>query len=153
MSDSRKELIIQNVISTIASITKSNGYENDIPAERIFRARSEVNVVAFPSVFVFEGDEIVVEREMAGEATRVYKDLEIQIVVLCSGYVDLAQKINLLEGEIVRAMISASDRGGYAEYTEETGSIPFYNEGENIGGRTQTFNVRYGHRESNPFTA
>jgi hypothetical protein len=118
----------------------------------VFRARASGDVVNFPSVYIYEGDEIIDSRELLGSSTKIIKDMEVMIVVFVSDYSDLAIEINSLEADITKAIMVDSTRGGYAQYTEQAGSSAFFLEGENIGGRTIVLTIRYEHKESDPYT-
>jgi len=153
MTSSIREHIIDNLITAIKTVKKSAGYDNDISDGRVFRAAASVDTNAFPSVYVFEGDELIVEREHAGSATRIFKDMDVLVEVWVSDYDDLSVTINSIEADVIKAIMADTTRGGYAVTTEQTGSTPFFLDGSNIGGRIISFNIRYGHRESDPYTA
>ena len=153
MATSIREYIMDDLIADIKTVKKVNGYDNDISDGRVFRASASVDTNAFPSVYVFEGDESIVEREYSGSNTHVVKDMEVLVEVWDSSYDDLAGLINSIEADVIKAILADSTRGGYAIVTEQTGSTPFFVESENIGGRIISFNIRYEHKEIDPYTA
>ena len=65
--------------------------------------------------------------------------------------INLAQAINSLEADIVKAIMADTTRGGYAETTEVVGSSPFFWEDSSIGGRIIIFSVIYEVKESDPY--
>ncbi len=152
MATSIREYIMDNLIASIRNVKKANGYDNDVSDERVFRASPSVDTNAFPSVYVFEGDEMIVEREMFGSNTKVIKDMEVLVEVWDSSYDDIAERINSLEADTIKAIMADSTRGGYASYTEQTGSTPFFIDNNNIGGRIIAFTIRYEHKELDPYS-
>lgn len=153
MSTSIREYIMLNVVACVKNVKGHNGYDNDIDDERVYRSSASVDTDLFPTVYVFEGDETVIEREIQGTATSVIKDMDVLVEVWQSSFDNLAQKINSLEADIIKAVMADSDRGGYAMLTEQTGSTPFFYGDENTGGRIISFNIRYEHKETDPYTA
>ena len=152
MATSIREYIIQNLQTAIRTVRKSNSYDNDIDSSSVYRAVASGDVTKFPSVYIYEADESIYGREINGSNTQVIKDMEVLIVVFISDYGALATEINSIEADVVKAVMVDSTRGGYAEYTEQVGSAPFLLDGISIGGRTISVNVRYAHKEIDPYT-
>jgi hypothetical protein len=152
MSTSIRELIIQNIQTSVRNVRKSNGYDNDLPSGSVHRALASINNMVFPCVMIFEGDEKIVEREYSGTNTKVVKDFDITIEILTTDWENLSTTVNSLEADVLKAIMADTTRNSYALTTEEQGSNPFFQEGTDIGGRALSIKVRYLHKETDPYT-
>lgn len=151
MATSIRELIIQNLQTAIKQVKRKNDYENDIESALVYRATNAVNTTMFPSVYIFEGDERVEEREV-GSDPFVIKEMDVTVEFWMKEFENLATKVNSLEADITKAIMEDCTRGGYAMGQDVDSSIPFFQEEQNVGGRILTFSIRYVVKEIDPYT-
>ena len=152
MSDSVKEQIMKQIVSTIKTITKKAGYQFDIEDDAVIRGGSAEDVDLYPSVYLYTGDEAVADREQSSSPT-LHQDLIVNLEMWASDADELDTVVNNLEADIIKALFVDTTRNGLAQMTEVLSSTAtFYGDGQNSGARILTINVRYLVRERNPYS-
>jgi hypothetical protein len=119
---SRRENILENIRTTLASITTGNGYNTDIVKVTRAVRRPDLRIVDFtdnPQAFVIDGPEALVEMTNKHMAAIVGKDdggLLVEIYVIMSS--SSSTTINALIEDVKKAIYADTTRGGYAIHTK-----------------------------------
>lgn len=122
MADPKKELIAQNLVTTLQGILKTGGYYTDA-GQWVSRRRVPLqtwNTSHGTELFLLVGPEVKAE----GCLGATYKSV-VRFGVL--GYVsdqEPERQVMLLEADIKKAVLTDVTRGGYAQATELADSGP-----------------------------
>ena len=153
MTDSIREQIIQNFQTSLRNVRKINGYQFDLDYSSVKRGDTlSVDTDVLPAIYIFEGDERIIDREHAGRDSLIL-ELDVNIEIWCSDADNLSRTAKNLEADIVKAVMADYTRGGLAMYTERLGTTPFFIEGSAVGGRIASFFVRYEALEHDPYNS
>ena len=112
----KREMILENIVSTLTGITKENGYDFDMKyVTREWNEYHNLKQKQYPATIVVwteEGDE-----PAGANATYILSRLK----VLLRGYIkaskNLEKKLNEYVDNVIIAMEKDSTRGGHANYT------------------------------------
>jgi len=149
MSDSVREDVIQNLVTTLQGVTKTAGY--NITINRVERIKMVgLDIREFPTVLVIPADEVKEQSPSDKYTCRLAVTLECWI----QEYGDVSAQVNILLADIEKALMVDHTRGGVAVDTKLLGNSAFYNEvNKPYGGVEIRIEVHYRHKFSDPYTA
>lgn len=127
MANPIRELIYDDVLTTLATILVSNGYSTDVRSV-IGEGKSILNVDEYPAVIVFDlGD---VKRWIIRNV--VENRMTLKLRCLTHDYVEASKIETLLRlvADVEKAMQVDETRGGYAVSTDFVQGTPSLNEDE-----------------------
>jgi hypothetical protein len=124
MADPRKELIAQNLLTTLKTILKTGGFYTDAG---VWASRRRIPLTTWngshdEEVFLLVGPEV---QDTSGNCLGGNHKANVRFGVL--GYVhdqEPERKLILLEADIKKAVLTDVNRGGYADKTEIADSGP-----------------------------
>ena len=144
MADTIKEKILDNIDATLQTITKANGYNNDI--ESVQRWSQEgPSLVDVPAAVIVTG-----HRDGKPEPNpKTSNVLEVFIEIWVRNATD--EILNSLEGDVEKALMQDYTRGGYADDTNVLGSDPFEGTvGNPHAGIEILLGIKYKHLQTDP---
>lgn len=152
VTDSVLEDIAQNVLTTLATVTTSNDYENTLTVSRLAAAPM---IPDDNRVYVFQG---VTTKQTA--PVRHYQWLQQFVAVAYvieadSSSTPIDSRLNSIVGDIGKALMIDPTRGGFAIDTIIEGAEPFLEDdgGMVYHGTRVVFDVSYKTLDTNPFSA
>jgi hypothetical protein len=146
---SRRELILQNIETTLNTISVENGYE--VTLLRVARVPSSpFDNALFPCVMILDQGE---DKEEGIPVNKTTCTLKIEIVFWNDEYVDMSTKAIQIQSSIEKAMKVDNLRGGYA-YDTKVISNSFLVEEEHfpLGGGTIMYEIYYRHALGDPYS-
>lgn len=153
-----RELIIQNIKTTLESITTSNGYNFDVKeVKRLMNVPQKEN--AYPVIYIQEGlpeggEEVVTpgRGKVLGKTTRILTT-KLSFWLRDSNRANRPTQANLLLADIHKAMTVDVQRGGNAINTSETANILWLEENsDHLAGGKVEFEIEYRHKEGDPYS-
>lgn len=150
MSDSIRELILENIKTTLQGITVAAGY--NYTAATVERWQQKGNSTSLsPHIIIHSGP----ETKTPGPDPQTECDLSI---IVEAGYrqddTDTTVSdtiVSRLLADIEKALTQDHTRGGYAEETKISGNIPFeYVDGQPRFGIMVQVEIKYAHKYSDP---
>lgn len=127
MRDTVRELILQDIVTTLKGIKTADGYNFDVVDVERSRTSPLADTAEFPQIFVYEMSEAD-----ALEGTNLPGKF-LAIVLQCwvkSGDNDLSKQVNALLADVDVAINKDTTRGGKAVDTSITESVVFIDAGE-----------------------
>ncbi|MCK9555013.1 hypothetical protein M0R36_04250 [bacterium] len=152
MNETVREKILQNLKTTLESITTDNGYNFDFNADTVQRWSMHGNsLVDVPTVILSPGD----EEEKGGTLPYIQCELTVYLDVFFinneSDSIVTDTYLNRLQGDIKKAVLSDYSRGGYAIDTNVRGTTPFETtEGQQYAGIIIEIGITYQHKRNDP---
>jgi hypothetical protein len=149
MSDSIRESIVKNLVTTLEKIVEGATYGITIcRVERI--PSSPFSEADFPLAMVQDIAEEKDDGSPVGYSTSV---LKVQIIVWDSNYDELSERANLLLADVEKALHSDVTRGGYAFDTNIIGNqLISAEEALPVGGVIIDIEVLYRHTLGDPYS-
>jgi len=148
MSSSIRDLILDDIHTTLAGITLANHYETDIQAVENIR-QVGLNIKESPMIVIVAGEEAIVQ-EALGKETSIWKiDLEVWI----KDPDDIVTAVNNMIADVTKALLADHQRGARAIDTKIISNYPFYpavNAPE--GGVVITIEIHYRTKYGDPYT-
>lgn len=147
-----RELILQNIKTTLEGVTIANGYGFDFTADTVQRWTMHGNrMVDLPMVIVSPGDEEETSSPNPFEECVLTVYLDVFFMNDEDDTVPTDTYLNRLQGDIKKAIIEDSTCGGNAIDTDVMGTTPFETtEGQPYAGIIMELRVRYRHLRSDP---
>lgn len=154
MADTIREKIVKNIETTLKTISKANGYENDIKSvQRLLQSGQVVTDV--PLLIIAEGDEDAEEGPLA-TAILTLKRLGVFVVVQTrhDEAIDTRASdeiLNTLRADVEKAMMVDHTRGGFAIDTHPPSSTALdTEEGQPEIASLMQFQIDYRHARQDP---
>ncbi len=147
-----RERILQNIKETLECITKEAGYNFDFSPQTVQRWSMHGNrMVELPAVVVSPGDEDESSLPNPFQECVLAVYLDVFFVTDESDAVSTDTYLNRLQGDIKKAIIQDTTRGGEALDTRVLGTTPFETtEAQPYAGIIIELRIRYRHRRSDP---
>lgn len=151
MGDTVREKIMQNVETTLKTISKANGYNNDIASvQRWYQSGNTFSQV--PCIVIYGGPE---EKEQAPDPLITCRFLISIILCIRHDEEDIPGPtdaiLNNLLGDIEKALMVDHKRGGYAVDTIPQSNDIFERiEGQPYAGIVVNVEIHYRHRTNDP---
>lgn len=150
MNDSIRELILQNIKTTLQGITTGAGYNYTVQSVERWKQKGNTTNVS-PHIIVHAGP----ETKNPGPDPQTECDLSL---IIEAGYrqddTDITESdiiVSKLLADIEKALLADYTRGGYAEETKISGNIPFeYVEGQPRFGILVQIELKYKHANTDP---
>jgi hypothetical protein len=153
MADSIRELIFQNIKTTLQGILQRDGYENNIDAENVILIHGKRDDSAYkePIIYIYPGQERTNLEK--GEKGYDYNELEVQIEAFIRGTKDtMNTNINKMLADLKKALGADHTRGGYAVDTIFIGNESFLTDlTSEKAGIVLALQVDYEHKYGNPY--
>ena len=153
MADSKREIIVQDVETTLGTITKANGYNNDVVkvSRNLKNYQREQNV---PAWFIVVG----VERSEPGTNEEYDRILPVRAIAVVKAKEDvseeglLSKEMEKILMDVFKAMHVDIRRGNpsFVDYTYYRGATPIYDWGKQRGYLGIDFEVRFHHPFDSP---
>jgi hypothetical protein len=156
MADSILELIMQNVKTTLETITTGNGYSNTIASVQRFSQSGQVLASTPVCVLMQGGDNVDSDGPLAGASSLVTRSLTVSVVIIHRQNLDIdtrsaSEAMNSLIQDVQKAMLADYTRGNNAIDTSEIGIGELDSEeGEPELVQTVGFKITYRHRRTDP---
>lgn len=147
--DAIKELILQDIETTLATINSDNAYTFSFAAIHRITSAPYTNPV-FPFAIIAEINEV---KEEGNPAQFTNCTLAITVQFWNSDCIDLSQAAIEIACSIEKAVSQDPTRGGYAGDTDCVSHDTYaIDESSPYGGGSVNFVIRYRHRLGDPFT-
>ena len=147
-----RERILQNIKTTIEGVTIANGYTFDFTPETVQRWSMHGNrMVNMPMVVISPGDEDESSSPNPFEECLMSIFLDIFFVNNEDDVIPTDTYLNRLQGDIKKAILVDSTRGGDAIDTDVLGTTPFETtEAQPYAGIIIEVRIRYRHLRNDP---
>lgn len=144
-----REAILDNVVATLKTITRDNGYNNDIgKVERIPLNESVLQLKDYPAASVLWKRD---DKDIQGmPQDYVQSDLTMTVRGIIRAEENIEQKLNEYIDDIEKVLTATHTRGGYAELTDPRSIMVFQGESEKVLYFDFDFLVRYFYVWGNP---
>jgi len=147
-----RERILQNIKTTIEAITIANGYNFDFTPQTVQRWSMHGNrMVDMPMAVISPGDEDESSSPHPFEECVLTVYLDVFFINDENDAVPTDTYLNRLQGDIKKAVLLDSTRGGDAIDTDVLGTTPFETtEAQPYAGIIMELRIRYRHLRSDP---
>jgi hypothetical protein len=144
-----REAILDNVVSTLKTITRDNGYNNDmVTVKRTPVNESVLQMKDYPAASVVWKRE---EKDIQGSPQDyVQNDLTLTVRCVIRATEDIEGELNRMIDDVEKALTSSPTRGGYAELTDPLLITIFQGESDKVLYFDYDFHVRYFYVWGNP---
>ena len=154
MSDSIRELIFQNIKTTLQGILQRDGFEHTIDADNVLIIHGKKDDSAYrePIIYIYPGPERTNLEK--GEKGKDYNELEVQIEAFIRGTRDtMSTNINKMLGDLKKSLGEDHTRGGYAIDSIFLGNESFLTDlTSEKAGIVLVLEVHYEHKYGDPYT-
>lgn len=147
-----RERILDNLKTTLESITTANGYSFDFAAGQVERWSMHGNgIVNTPAIVISPGDEEERDAPYPYEECLLHVYLDTFFSHSDGDTTATDTYLNRLQGDIKKSVLIDGTRGGNAIDTNVIGSTPFeIIEGQPYAGIIIELGIRYRHLRSDP---
>ena len=145
----KREAILDDVVATLKTITRDNGYNNDMATvKRTPVNDSTLQMKDYPAASVVWKRE---DKDIQGMPyDYVQNDLTLTVRCVIRANEDIESELNLMIDDVEKALTSSPTRGGNAELTDPLLITVFQGESESILYFDYDFHVRYFYVWGNP---
>lgn len=154
MANTIRELIFQNIKTTLQGILQRSGYENTIDADNVILIHGKKDDSAYkePIIYIYPGTERTNLEK--GEKGYDYNELEVQIEAFIRGTKDtMNTNINKMLGDLKKSLGADPTRGGVAIDTIFVGSEAFLTDlTSEKAGIVLVLEIHYEHKYGDPYT-
>ena len=148
MADTIREKILANIETQLKTITKANGYNNNIQLVERYKIDA-ASVSQLPALFIYDGVDTL-ESEQSYAYTRT---ASVEIAGWVRSHDNMSVEANLLLGDTHKCIMADRTRGGYAMETKIEMLDFFIGKNKTVGGFIMTLSVLYRTKPDDPFTA
>ena len=153
MVNSIRELIFQDIKTTLQGILQRDGFENNVDEDNVIIIHGKRDDSAYnePIIYIYPGTEILNPNKC--EKGKDYKELDVQLEVWIRGTKEtMNANINAMLADIIVALGADHTRGGYAIETAFIANEAFINDltSEKCGFVFQ-IQVGYEHNYGDPY--
>lgn len=154
MTVSVRERILQNVKTTLESVTTANGYDHTI--SRVERVDfTDWTSGPFPMALIHEPDDSYEVEKNRGASSVLYVSMALDLLVMIrKPSADKATPMNALIADVMTAMLEDHTRGGYAIWTEPARvSVSVMDEAQALSAARLSWVIYYRHRRDDVATS
>lgn len=158
MTDSVRERILKNIVTTLESVTVDNGYRNTLRSVQRFLQPGQTTADV-PTVIVLEGEDDSDDGPSAGSYDLLSRTMNVGILIVHRQDVDIdarsaSETMNSLIADIQKCMQVDIGRGNHAVNTNERSISPIEVEpGQPDLSSVIVYSIQYRHRRTDPTIA